>query len=125
MFGVNVLGPVHFVQAVVPHMIDSGGGRVVNISSLVGHAVTSRPRNVSYGVSKAAVQNLTATMAKEFAPAVAVNCVSPGFAITEMSEGWNENAWADSRRSLPQRPAEPGGNRRSRTVLRGTTILLR
>jgi NAD(P)-dependent dehydrogenase (short-subunit alcohol dehydrogenase family) len=107
MFGVNVLGPVHFVQAVVPRMIEAGGGRLVNLSSLVGHAVTARGRNVSYGIAKAAVQNLTAAMAKEFAPTVAVNCVSPGFTATAMSEGWNEKAWADARRSLLERPADP------------------
>jgi NAD(P)-dependent dehydrogenase (short-subunit alcohol dehydrogenase family) len=106
VFSINLVGPVHFVQAAVPHMLECGTGRIVNLSSMVGHSVNARPRNVAYGVAKAGMQNLTSAMAKAFAPAIAVNCVSPGFTTTDISRGWNERAWADARRSLVQRPAD-------------------
>ncbi len=65
-------------QAVIPHMVKQGGGRVVNISSLAGHnggAATTH----HYGPAKAAVSNLARSLTKEFAgQGVAINSVAPG-----------------------------------------------
>ncbi|WP_405539359.1 glucose 1-dehydrogenase [Streptomyces sp. NBC_00075] len=106
-FDVNFLGAVHFVQALVPHMRDSGGGRIVNIASLVGHAATTQPRVVAYAVAKSALVTLTASLAKELAPDIAVNAVSPGYTTTEANVNWNEEARSRARRSLLGRTASP------------------
>ncbi len=65
-------------QAVIPHMVKNGGGRVVNIASLAAHN-GGGPTTPHYGPAKAAVLNLTRTLTKEFAAqGVSVNSISPG-----------------------------------------------
>ena len=106
-FQVNVLGTVHFCQAIIPGMLKRGTGRIVNIASIRGHDVSSSNRGMAYSVSKAAIVNLTATLAKEYAPIVAVNAVSPGFTQTDMSAGWNDKVWAQAETALVGRVAQP------------------
>ena len=106
-FKVNLLGTVHFCQAVIPHMQKAGHGRIVNISSIRGHATTSSNRGMAYSAAKAAIINLTATLAKEYAPNIAVNAVSPGFVETDMSKTWTERVWQQARSSLLGRTAKP------------------
>ncbi len=106
-FKVNLLGVVHFCQAVIPHMQKFKHGRIVNIASIRGHSATSSNRGMAYSVAKAAVVNLTATLAKEYAPNITVNAVSPGFVETDMAKTWNERVWAQARSSLMGRTAKP------------------
>jgi len=74
----NFTSTLLMCQAVIPHMVKSGGGRVVNISSLAGHN-GGGPTTPHYGPAKAAVSNLTRTLTKEFAAQnVAINSVAPG-----------------------------------------------
>lgn len=54
---VNLLGYVRTICAVLPHLLDHGGGSIVNTSS--GAALGSDPAHVAYGASKAAVNHLT------------------------------------------------------------------
>jgi 3-oxoacyl-[acyl-carrier protein] reductase len=74
----NFTSVVLMCQAVIPHMVTNGGGRIVNLSSLAGHnggAATTH----HYGPAKAAVTNLGRSLTKEFASqGVAVNTVAPG-----------------------------------------------
>jgi NAD(P)-dependent dehydrogenase (short-subunit alcohol dehydrogenase family) len=67
-------------QLVVPHMLKVGEGSIVNLSSGVGH-FGSREM-VSYGVAKAAVDQLTRAMAQALAPKIRVNCLSIGAHMT-------------------------------------------
>lgn len=83
IFKVNVLGTKHFCQEIIPHMQENKYGRVINISSIRGYANTTG--NSAYGASKAAILTLTASLAKEFAPEIAVNAVAPGFTDTRMA----------------------------------------
>jgi len=65
-------------QAVIPHMVRQGGGRVINISSVAGHngGAATTPH---YGPAKAAVSDLARTLTKEFAgKGVTINSVAPG-----------------------------------------------
>jgi 3-oxoacyl-[acyl-carrier protein] reductase len=74
----NFTSVVLTCQAVIPHMIRNGGGRVINISSLAGHngGGATTPH---YAPAKAAVSNLTRTLTKEFAAqGINVNSVAPG-----------------------------------------------
>ncbi len=105
LFRVNVLGTVHFCQAVIPYMQKQKYGRIVTVASKRGLPATSgRP---AYSASKAAVITLSATMAKEFAPDIAVNCVAPGFTETDMSKGWSEKIWEDVRHTVLGRTGKP------------------
>ena len=105
IFKVNVLGTVDFCQAVIPHMQKARYGRVVNVASIRAHGVTSgRP---AYSAAKAGIMNLTATLAKEFAPDILVNAVSPGFTQTDMSKTWDEAVWKQVNSALLGRVGQP------------------
>jgi NAD(P)-dependent dehydrogenase (short-subunit alcohol dehydrogenase family) len=86
VFAVNLEGPLRMSQCVAPIMRDSGGGSIVNIATMAGYSGGS---NIcAYGASKAALINLTKSMAQEWAPwKVRVNVLSPGPFLTEMMEG--------------------------------------
>lgn len=83
MFRVNVVGTVLPTQAVVPHMIQQGKGKIVNISSKA--AVVGEPYHAAYSASKGAVLALTRALAVELAPYnIMVNAVCPGPVYTDM-----------------------------------------
>lgn len=107
LYKVNVLGTVHIIQAVLPHMQKAKKGRIVNAASIRGHENMASNRGMAYSASKAAIINLTATLAKEYAPYIAVNAVSPGFTKTDMAKTWNETVWNQVKTALLQRVAEP------------------
>lgn len=105
MFKVNVLGTANFCKAIIPLMQKAGSGRIVNIASIRGYGITSG--RTAYSVSKAAIINLTSTLAKEFAPTIVVNAVSPGFTNTDMAKTWSEPVRKQAKSSLLGRIAEP------------------
>jgi 7-alpha-hydroxysteroid dehydrogenase len=76
----NLVAAFQGVKAAVPHMSD--GGAIVNIAS--GAGMRAAPNTGSYGAAKAALLNLTATLAAELAPqGIRVNAISPGMIPTE------------------------------------------
>jgi NAD(P)-dependent dehydrogenase (short-subunit alcohol dehydrogenase family) len=84
---VNVLSMFLTCRAVVPPMREQGGGRIVNISS--GTPFRGVPFLLHYVTSKGAIVALTRALAKELGgDEVLVNCVAPGFT---MSEGVQEH----------------------------------
>ncbi|OBK36567.1 dehydrogenase [Mycobacterium sp. 1245111.1] len=84
VFNVNVEGALRMSECVAPVMRDGGGGSIVNVGSMEGYS-PSHPRSVVYGASKAALRNLTASMANTWSPwAVRVNLLCPGPFATEM-----------------------------------------
>ena len=107
VYKVNVLGTVHFNQAVIPHMLKAKRGRIVNVASIRGHENMASSRITAYSASKASIVNLTAALAKEYAPHIAVNAVSPGFTLTHMSKGWTEAVHAQVKTALVGRAAQP------------------
>ncbi|MFF5715913.1 SDR family NAD(P)-dependent oxidoreductase [Streptomyces buecherae] len=77
VYGVNVKAPFFLTQAVVPEMIDNGGGVIVNLGSWV--ARLGLPVGGLYCSTKGAVETLTRAWAAEFGPLdIRVNAVSPG-----------------------------------------------
>ncbi|HZL07628.1 MAG TPA: SDR family oxidoreductase [Candidatus Dormibacteraeota bacterium] len=107
VYRTNVLGVVNFCQAVIPHMQEQGYGRIVNVASIRGHATGPSSRVSAYSASKAAVINLTSSLAKEFAPNIAVNAVSPGFTETDITENWVDATWEKAKSSLLGRIGQP------------------
>jgi len=80
---VNCLSYLIAMQRVVPEMKRTGGGSVVNVSSVGG--LVSLPNVSAYCPSKSAVIGLTRSAAVEFAPDVRVNAICPGGVSTPMS----------------------------------------
>jgi 3-oxoacyl-[acyl-carrier protein] reductase len=87
---VNLGGTFNCTREVVPLMIRQGGGKIINISSVVGRMgdIASAP---SYGTSKGAINTFTKSLARELAPyGINVNAVAPHAIETEMSQEWSE-----------------------------------
>jgi len=83
VLAVNLSGPFFMIKAVLDHMVERQYGRIVNISSVVGH--TGNVGQANYASSKAGVMGLTKTVALEVASrGITVNAVAPGFIDTEM-----------------------------------------
>ena len=77
ILGVNLIGPFQCARAVRGPMETSGGGAIVMTSSIAGtNGVGS---SIAYCASKAALNNLTLTLARALAPNIRVNAVAPGF----------------------------------------------
>ncbi len=76
IFAVNVIGNYQMCRAAAPHLKANGDGAIVNISS-VG-AFRAGGSSMAYCASKAAVNNLTLSMARALAPEVRVNALCPG-----------------------------------------------
>lgn len=82
---VNLDGTFHCCKAVVPDMVASGYGRIVNIASVAGKE--GNPNASAYSASKAAVIALTKSLGKELAAHdIAVNCITPAAAKTRIFE---------------------------------------
>jgi 3-oxoacyl-[acyl-carrier protein] reductase len=76
----------HLTQAVLPDMVEGGGGRVVMVSSVTGPLV-SAPGSAAYAAAKGAMDGLMRTIALEHArDGITVNAVSPGWIATASSE---------------------------------------
>jgi NAD(P)-dependent dehydrogenase (short-subunit alcohol dehydrogenase family) len=91
IFSVNVEGPLRMAQCVAPVMRDHGGGSIVNIASMA--AYSGGPGVCAYGASKAALVNLTKSMAQELVSwNIRVNVLSPGPFLSKMVEGAERNA---------------------------------
>ncbi len=83
VLGVNLTGTYHCCQVVIPHMLEAGWGRIVNISS--SSAQGGQPFMAVYVSSKAGVIGLTKSLALEFGPkGITVNTIPPGFIDTPM-----------------------------------------
>jgi len=79
---VNVIGPFQVMKATIPHMVKSGGGSIINISSLGG--LRCLPTMSPYCTSKAALNMLTQQAALDYGPKkVRCNVVCPGATLTE------------------------------------------
>jgi len=85
----NLIGPANLIHAVVPHMVRTGGGRIVNVSSR--GAFRGEPDHAAYGASKAGLNSLGQSMARALAPhGIYVTTVAPGFVETDMAAPYLE-----------------------------------
>ena len=77
ILGVNLRGTFYCTRAARPHMERAGEGAVVNVTSVAGFAGVGS--SIPYCASKAAINNLTVTLARALGPTIRVNAVAPGF----------------------------------------------
>ncbi len=112
VIAVNLSGAFFMSQAVLPHMIDRGTGRIINISSIIGNIGNIGQAN--YAASKSGLFGLTKTLARESCFQLAkagkltedsigltVNTVAPGFVATEMLEHVPEKVLGGIKGQIP------------------------
>ncbi len=80
IWAINVKGPLYCMRAAIPFMLKNGNGSVVNITS--DSAFHGDGSSVIYCAAKAALANITKSLARALAPAIRVNAVAPGFVDT-------------------------------------------
>jgi len=84
VIGVNLTGAANVTWCAVQHMIAGGGGRIINVSSR--GAFRGEPRHPAYGASKAGLNSLGQSLARDLAPyGIAVAGVAPGYVETDMA----------------------------------------
>ena len=83
---VNLDGLFHVTQAVLPRMLETGWGRIINVSSIIGQ--TGNFGQANYAATKGAAISFTMSIAREVAKkGVTVNAIAPGFIETDMLKG--------------------------------------
>jgi len=88
IYQVHVRGTYVCVQHALPMLKKNKESLVVNIASIA--AMTAVGSNIAYCAMKAALVNMTKSMARALAPGVRVNVISPGLTETELIKGWDE-----------------------------------
>ena len=83
---VNFKGPFRLAALLGTRMRETGGGSIINISSM--GAKNPQPGIIPYAGAKAALNAMTVGLAREFAPSVRVNTISPGMFATDISKHW-------------------------------------
>ncbi|EFG65612.1 SDR family oxidoreductase [Streptomyces sp. SPB074] len=99
VYDTNVLSALGFAQRTWRAWQREHGGTIVNIASLAG--ISASPFIGAYGMSKAAMVNLTLQLAHEFAPVVRVNALAPAVVKTKFAEALYEGREAEVAASYP------------------------
>jgi NAD(P)-dependent dehydrogenase (short-subunit alcohol dehydrogenase family) len=104
--GVNMKGPFRLTALVGTRMAAGDGGSIINVSSIG----SLRPNKdaIPYCAAKAGLNVLTAGFADAFGPKVRVNTIMPGPFYTDISAGWDHDAFDEQRKTFPlRRGGEP------------------
>jgi NAD(P)-dependent dehydrogenase (short-subunit alcohol dehydrogenase family) len=99
VFETNVISALGFAQKTWHAWQKDNGGAIVNIASVAGLAPS--PFIAAYGVSKAALINLTQQLAHEFAPKVRVNAIAPAVVKTKFAQALYEGREEEAAASYP------------------------
>jgi NAD(P)-dependent dehydrogenase (short-subunit alcohol dehydrogenase family) len=115
----NVYSAVHVLHAAGPHLLERGGGSVINVASVAGLAGT--PTLSPYGASKAALISLTKSLALEWASrGIRVNALCPGWTATDL----NRNLWEDEATSAAFTATIPMGRWGRAEEMAGPAVFL-
>lgn len=109
----NLKGAFLCSKAVMRTMMKKRWGRIINVSSVVGFVGNSG--QVNYGAAKAGLTGLTKSMARELAGRnITVNCVAPGYIVTDMTDGLTEDVQEALKAQIPMgtlgTPADVAGS---------------
>lgn len=99
VFETNVVSALGFAQHTWRAWQKENGGAIVNIASVAG--VSASPFIGAYGISKAAMINLTSQLAHEFAPKVRVNAIAPAVVKTRFAQALYEGREAEAAAAYP------------------------
>jgi NAD(P)-dependent dehydrogenase (short-subunit alcohol dehydrogenase family) len=99
VFETNVISALGFAQKTWHAWQKDNGGAIVNIASVAG--IAPSPFIAAYGVSKAAMINLTEQLAHEFAPKVRVNAIAPAVVKTKFAQALYEGREAEAAAQYP------------------------
>lgn len=104
---VNLKGPFRLGAIVGDRMAAADGGSIINVSSVA--AVSPTPMEAAYAAAKAGLNNMTRSFAREYGPKVRVNCIMAGPFLTDVTESWDLEAFAEfaSQRMSLGRGGEP------------------
>jgi 3-oxoacyl-[acyl-carrier protein] reductase len=105
---VNLTGPANLCYHAARQMIRQGGGKIINISSR--GAFRGEPEYVAYGASKAGLNSMSQSLAKELAPFnIYVGVIAPGFVETDMAKDFLEGPLGEEIRNQSplKRAAKP------------------
>jgi ketoreductase RED2 len=86
-FEVNVFGTWWLTKAAIPQLRNSADGNIVNITSIA--AIRPVGSSMAYGMSKAALNQMTLLLAKSYGP-IRVNAVAPGLVATPWTSEWTD-----------------------------------
>lgn len=88
ILAVNLRGPFLCAREALRHFLARGGGGVIVNNSSV-HEIIPKPKYASYSISKGGMENLTKTLALEYAGSgIRVNAVGPGAVVTPINKAW-------------------------------------
>lgn len=111
VYETNVISALGFAQQTWKAWQKENGGAIVNIASVAG--LSASPFVGAYGMSKAAMVNLTLQLAHEFAPVVRVNSIAPAVVRTKFAKALYEGREAEAAAAYPLGrlgvPADIGG----------------
>ncbi|MFI1017698.1 SDR family oxidoreductase [Streptomyces sp. NPDC020965] len=99
VYETNVISALGFAQQTYRAWQKENGGAIVNIASVAG--LSPSPFIGAYGMSKAAMVNLTLQLAHEFAPSVRVNTIAPAVVKTRFAEPLYEGREAEAAAAYP------------------------
>ena len=90
VLAVNLRGPFLCAREAIRHFLGTGHGVILNNSSV--HEIIPKPKYLSYSISKGGMENLTKTLALEYAgQGIRVNAVAPGAVVTPINKAWIDN----------------------------------
>jgi len=91
VIAVNLRGAYLCARETIKHLLsENRPGVIINISSV--HEIIPRPMYISYSISKGGMENLTKTLALEYASrGIRVNAIGPGATITPINQDWIDN----------------------------------
>lgn len=87
VMNLNFKGPFRLASQIGHRMAQADGGCIINISST--GALMALPGVVPYGAAKAALNAMTVSLSREYAPKVRVNTISAGPFLTDIAEAWD------------------------------------
>jgi NAD(P)-dependent dehydrogenase (short-subunit alcohol dehydrogenase family) len=101
VIGVNLKGPFRLSALVGTRMAAGNGGSIINVSSI--GSLRPNKDTIPYCAAKAGLNMLTAGFADAFGPRVRVNTIMAGPFYTDISRGWDHDAFDEQRKTFPLR----------------------